>query len=392
MLGFRNAPVGEWVARARALAPVIQAHRDDCERQRRLTRPLFQELQRASMFNLTVPRAFGGAQVDIATFVSVIEELSRHDGSVGWNAMIAGSYGFLADYLPEATAKTIFGGGDALIAGTLAPTGQADQMSGGYAVSGRWSFGSGCYNANWMVVSCRVAATRPEAPPESPPEVRLFLLPASECTIIDSWFTAGLRGTGSHDFEIAHTRVGEDFSFPSAAFVSGPKDRSTTGYRQPFFAIAPPIIAAVSLGIARDAIDSFQKLAQTKIPRRGTVTLSQQHTMHQRVGQAEARLRSARAYLYDTLRELDALRSRDAETLTEMIADCRLAGAQAAQSCVEAVDSMFESGGGSAIYETSRLERCFRDVHVVTHHHMVSPPNIEMVGQYLLGLGLQAGR
>jgi len=66
MLGFRNAPVGEWVARARALAPVIQAHRDDCERQRRLTRPLFQELQRASMFNLTVPRAFGGAQVDIA--------------------------------------------------------------------------------------------------------------------------------------------------------------------------------------------------------------------------------------------------------------------------------------------------------------------------------------
>jgi len=201
-----------------------------------------------------------------------------------------------------------------------------------------------------------------------------------------------LRGTGSHDFEIADTRVGEDFSFPSAAFVSGPKDRSTTGYRQPFFAIAPPIIAAVSLGIARDAIDSFQKLAQTKIPRRGTVTLSQQHTMHQRVGQAEARLRSARAYLYDTLRELDALRSRDAETLTEMIADCRLAGAQAAQSCVEAVDSMFESGGGSAIYETSRLERCFRDVHVVTHHHMVSPPNIEMVGQYLLGLGLQAGR
>ena len=114
--------------------------------------------------------------------------------------------------------------------------------------------------------------------------------------------------------------------------------------------------------------------------------------MHQRVGQSEARLRSARAYLYDTLRELDALRSRDAETLTEMIADCRLAGAQAAQSCVEAVDSMFESGGGSAIYETSRLERCFRDVHVVTHHHMVSPPNIEMVGQYLLGLGLQAGR
>src|SRR5215510_10617939 len=191
----KDAHAGEWVARTPGLAPVIQAHRDECERQRRLTAALFQELRRAGMFNLTVPRAFGGAEVDITTFVSVIEELSRHDGSVGWNAMIAGSYGFLADYLPEATAKAIFGSGDALVAGTLAPTGQAVRMPGGYVISGRWSFGSGCHNANWMVVSCRVSDARPERAPESPPEVRLFLLPASECQIVDSWFTAGLRGT-----------------------------------------------------------------------------------------------------------------------------------------------------------------------------------------------------
>ena len=105
----------------RGMAPAIQAHRDECERQRRLIPALFRELQRAGIFNLTVPRAFGGSQVDIRTFVSVIEELARHDGSVGWNAMIAGSYGFLADYLPEATAEAIFGGGDALVAGTLTP-------------------------------------------------------------------------------------------------------------------------------------------------------------------------------------------------------------------------------------------------------------------------------
>jgi alkylation response protein AidB-like acyl-CoA dehydrogenase len=392
MTGSRDPRAGEWAARARELGPAIQAHRDDCERQRRLTPALLQELRQAGIFNLTVPQAFGGAQVDITTFVSVIEELSRSDASVAWNAMIAGSYGFLADYLPEATAKAIFGGGDALVAGTLAPTGQADRVPGGYAISGRWSFGSGCHNANWMVVSCRVPAAGSEPAPQSPPELRLFLLPASECQIVDSWFTTGLRGTGSHDFEIAQARVAEEFSFPSSAFFSGPTQRSSTGYRQPFFAIAPLIIAAVSLGIARDAIESFQALARSKVPRRGTVTLSQQHTVHQRVGEAEARLRSSRVYLYDTSQQLDALRSHDPESLTEMIADCRLAAAHAARSCVEAVDSMFESGGGSSIYETSRLERCFRDVHVVTHHHMVSASNIEMVGQHLLGFGLQAGR
>src|SRR5215470_14583547 len=100
MSGSTDARADDWVARARALAPLIQAHRNDCERQRRMTSPLFEELRKVGIFNLTVPRAFGGAEVDITTFLSVIEELSRHDGSVGWNAMIAGSYGFLADYLP----------------------------------------------------------------------------------------------------------------------------------------------------------------------------------------------------------------------------------------------------------------------------------------------------
>src|SRR5262249_56117226 len=104
-------------------------------RQRRLTPALLQELRRAGIFNLTVPRAFGGTQVDLTAFVSVIEEVSRHDGSVGWNAMIAGSYGFLADYLPEATAKAIFGSGDALVAGTLAPTGQPVPLPVRYLLS-----------------------------------------------------------------------------------------------------------------------------------------------------------------------------------------------------------------------------------------------------------------
>ena len=90
MPASRDLRVGEWAARARGLGPAIQAHRDDCERQRRLTPALLQELRQAGIFNLTVPQAFGGAQVDITTFVSVIEELARSDASVAWNAMIAG--------------------------------------------------------------------------------------------------------------------------------------------------------------------------------------------------------------------------------------------------------------------------------------------------------------
>src|SRR5262245_23572681 len=217
--------------------------------------------------------------------------------------MIAGSYGFLANYLPEAAAKAIFGGGDALVAGTPAPTGQADRIP---VVTMSWVTGH-----SEGLAQPEVAATTPtgwssaaECLAEDPsrrreahPRCDCSSWPARGCLIVDSWFTAGSRGTGSHDFEIAHARVAEDFSFPLWPSFRALKSEQPPGILNPsFFAIAPLIIAAVSLGIARDAIDSFRRLAQTKVPRRGTVTPSQQHTMHQRVAQAEARLRSSKAY------------------------------------------------------------------------------------------------
>ena len=138
--------------------------------------------------------------------------------------------------------------------------------------------------------------------------------------------------------------------------------------------------------------DSFTALAMTKTPVLATSTLATQHTTHERVGRAEALLRSGRAFLYETVRELPFGPTWSEELSDDLRARSRLASAHAAQSAAEAVDLMFNAAGTTSIYASSRLEHCFRDVHVVTQHFAVAPSNIEMVGQYFLGLSLQVRR
>ncbi len=175
-------------------------------------------------------------------------------------------------------------------------------------------------------------------------------------------------------------------------FFTGPTTRPTTACRTPFYDIAAPAIAAVGLGLARACIDAFTALAAVKVPAIGSVTLASQHTIHQRVGKAEALLRSARAYLYTTMDEVFARHATGAPVTDNDSAALRLATSYSAQCAVDAVDLIFDAAGGTAIYQSSRLERCFRDAHMITHHMMAAPANIEMVGQFLLGGPLQPRR
>jgi alkylation response protein AidB-like acyl-CoA dehydrogenase len=183
--------------------------------------------------------------------------------------------------------------------------------------------------------------------------------------------------------------VPEERSFP--VLRDGPSEPGAL-YIKDFAAYAGPRIAVVALGIARDAIDSFTALAMNKTPVLGTSTLATQHTTHERVGRAEALLRSGRAFLYETVRELPYSSTWSEDLCDDFRARIRLASTHAAQSAAEAVDLMFNAAGTTSIYANSRLERCFRDVHVATQHVAVTSSNIEMVGQYFLGLGLQVRR
>jgi alkylation response protein AidB-like acyl-CoA dehydrogenase len=381
---------GEWVQRARALAPIVAQWRDAGDQERHLPHPVFEALRDAGLYALAVSRTLGGAEAEDETIVHVIEELSRHDGSVGWNVMIASHGAVIASYLPAQGLREVYRGGPSTVfAGSLAPQGAAIPVPGGFRLTGRWPFASGCHQADWMGGSSAVMEHgTPRLRPDGKPDIRMFFLPVGECEIVDTWHTAGLRGTGSHDWQAADRFVPEERSFP--LLVDGSLEPGAFSFSNIVYAF--PSVAAVALGIARDAIDSFKALALTKTPALATSTLATQHTTHERVGRAEALLRAGRAFLYDTVRALPHSPNWSEEVSDEVRARVRLASAHAAQSAAEAVDLMCNTAGTTAIYASSRLERCFRDVHVATQHMAVAPSNIEMVGQYFLGFGLQVRR
>jgi indole-3-acetate monooxygenase len=388
-----NTPVktSEWVERARALAPIVAKWRDAGEQERHMPRPLFEALRDTGVFRMSVPKAVGGAEVDEETSMQVIEELARQDGSVGWNVMIASGAAIVASYLPAAALREVYRGGPStVIAGAVPPQGAAIPVPGGFRLTGRWTFASGCHQADWMLgTSVVMAHGTPRLRPDGRPDIRTFILPVGDCEILDTWHTAGLRGTGSHDWQVADVFVPEERSFP--VLRDGPSEPGSLSTRD-FVAHGGARVAAVALGIARDAIDAFKALAMTKTPILATSTLATQHTTHERVGRAEALLRSGRAFLYETARELPHSPTWSEALSDDLRASIRLASTHAAQSAAEAVDLMFNAAGTTAIYASNRLERCFRDVHVATQHVTVAPSNIEMVGQYFLGLGLQARR
>ena len=368
----------------RRLKPEIDAVRDELDQRRRLPPRWSTSMRAAGLFGLWLPRSLGGAALNVVDYVKVIEELARMDGSVGWCASIGASYSRLAGYLPPDIANRIFGGGGTVIAGQLMATGKAVAVAGGYRVSGRWAFGSGIEHSDWTIGICVVHdGDAPRLEPDGAPVERLVFFPTGAVEIIDTWHVSGLRGTGSHDYRVTDLFVPENHSIEIVTPVPtapGPL------YALPFRTVFGVAIAAAALGIARGAIDAFQELATARGQRGGPGRLRDTPAVQGDVGRAESLLRSARAFLLETAQEAwDEIEAGGPDSL-RMRALLRLANAQAAVSSAQVVDLMYNAGGGSSVYESGRLERCFRDIHAATQHRAVSAGNYELAGSVLLGL------
>jgi alkylation response protein AidB-like acyl-CoA dehydrogenase len=236
----------EWVERARALAPVVEQWRDAGEQERHVPRPLFEALRDASIFGMSAPKAVGGAEADEETVLQAIEELSRQDGAVGWNVMIASNTAIIASYLPVAALREVYRcGPNTVLAGALLPKGTAIPGPGGFRLTGRWTFASGCHQADWMLGSSTVMAQgTPQLRPDGRQDIRTFFVPIGACEILDTWHTAGLRGTGSHDWQVTDVFVPEAQSFP--VLFDGPSAPGVLSVRD-FAAYAGPRVAAVAL-------------------------------------------------------------------------------------------------------------------------------------------------
>ena len=372
---------------ARGLEPLVARYRDRFDQDRALPTPLVDAIRSAGLFGMWLPASIGGAELPPLEFLSVIEELARQDGSVGWCAVIPAGYGRLAGAMPEDAARTVFGPGTGALVGSLNPTGKAAVVPGGYRVTGRWSYGSFIAHADWVLGNCITEdASGPRPADDGGPEFRLCLFPRAAVEVFDIWHTGGLRATGSNDYAVADMFVPEDYSIPLSGFFPLPQ-RPGALFAMPMTSTFVSCIATVCLGIARAAIESVSDIAATKATAGTRTVLRDKPPAQVEMARAEALLRSGRAYLFN---ELTAM-WHDAQAGKPMTlrakADVRLAACHATQCAIQAVDLMYQLAGGASLFQGNRLERCFRDVHAGGQHIAVSAQaNLEPVGRVLFGL------
>jgi alkylation response protein AidB-like acyl-CoA dehydrogenase len=378
-----DAPIAP-LAAVRALVPAIRGRADEIEEGRRVPPDLIQGLADAGAFRLCIPHAQGGLEADVQTLLDVIEEVARADGSAGWVVMIGATSGLVSGYLPADVSAEIFGDPSVVTGGVFAPRGQAVVVDGGFRATGRWAFGSGSQHCRWLLGGCVVIEDgKTRLLDRGIPDSRMMFFPASDVCIHDTWTVSGLRGTGSHDLEVA------DVFVPAGRAVSLITDRPRVDgplYRFPVFGLLALGIAAVATGIARTAIDELVRIAGGKTPTGSARKLGERGVIQMQVAQAEAALESSRAWLRSAVADAWASAATGDPIPVAERATLRLAATEATIRATRAVDLMYEAGGGTSIYATSPLQRCFRDVHVATQHAMVAQSTYELTGRLLLGL------
>ena len=373
------------VARARELGPEILAAADEIERTRRIPAGLLERMHDVRLFRMVLPRSAGGDEVEPWVYVAALEEIARHDASIGWNVFVGNSSALIAPFLDAEVNRTIFGDRRTVVSWGPPNACRAQAVEGGYRLSGKWDFSSGCRQANWMGAHGHVV--EPDGSLRlnrfGRPTIRTLLFPAHQATLLDNWRTIGLRGTASESYRV-------DDLFISEAYSSTREDPTLRRERGPLYAFTTQSlyatgVAAVALGIARAMLSEFVMLASRKSPR-GLARLADNAVVQADVARAEARLGSARAYLIETLVTLYAQADDTAPIEVSDRARVRLACTNAIQGAIEVVDFAYKGAGVDAIFPGSPFERRFRDMHTLSQQIQARGAHFESVGQILLGV------
>jgi alkylation response protein AidB-like acyl-CoA dehydrogenase len=386
-MSTRREDNSDFIEAAQALAPDIRAAADQIERERRLPQPLIQAMIKADFFRMLVPAKFGGSEVELITFLRVIEELAKGDASAAWILMNCGTFGSFAGRLDEAGAAEIFGQDpSSLIAGSGEMGGQAVEVADGFRVTGRWPRVSGIDHCTWVLGRCTVLVDGlPRVQPNGQPDIRTMFFPLTAGEVIDTWSASGLRGTSSHDFTVTEVLVPARRTMISGSWEAPPRQPGPL-YQFPLLGLAASTVGPVALGLARTAIDSLVDLARHKVPRGNERRLAARPLARTSVAQAEGAYQAARAFLYATVGQIWESVVAGRTITLEQRALLRLAATQAVANAAQAIDLVYNAGGSSSLYASNPLQRCFRDIHAVTAQFVVAPTSYEVIGQALFGV------
>ncbi|MET1755728.1 acyl-CoA dehydrogenase family protein [Novosphingobium sp. RD2P27] len=373
------------IDRAEALQSLLSAARSrhaEFAAQTHVSADVVELMKQAGVFRAMVAKRFGGDEMHPSDFLRLIETISQADGSTGWVA----SFGFSAVYLsslPLATLEAMYANGpDVVFAGGIFPPQKALPVEGGLEVSGRWSWGSGSMGADLIGVGIKFDGAGPTGGLP-----RIAVMPAEKVQIVECWDVIGLQGTGSHDMVVDKVVVPEEWTFVRG----GPSSLETPLYRYPSMPLAAQVLAVVGLGLARASLDCLNELAGGRTSITGAPTLADRAYVQADLAKAEAALRSARTFFYETTDAAFAMLEKGDELDAEARSLLRLASTHAAHLGAEVTRIVYRLSGTTGISAGHPIARYMQDAQIVPQHAFLSDGTWQNAGKVLLGLEAAPG-
>ena len=363
--------------RAKGLLGLVREHAEASESQRHLKREVAEAFAREGLFRIAAPVDFFGSEEDPITQIETIESVAYADGSAAWNLMIGiETFGLIAPGFVH--CRELIEDLSVIMCSSTASAGRADKVDGGYRVSGRWGFCSGCHNSELFGATVYIY----ENGERDKSGHQYLVVPKPEFEILDTWYTSGLCGSGSHDVVL------EDVFVPEERLVAplGKVQHDSALLRMPFRSRLCYNKVAIALGLARSALDDFVDLAEGKVPRFTSKSLKERGWAQRAIAESEVRVRSVRALVVELLGSLWDKAVEGEAVSDKEAALFQLACSDAVRSCIGAVDRLVEAAGTTANQKGHPLERVARDIRVVGQHQTVAPHHIEDAGKVLLGV------
>ncbi len=362
-----------------ALCEQARALSEDIEAARQLPADFARALAKAGMFRLFTPHIIGGLELSPPEGLHLIETLALHDAATAWNAMICTTSAIGSAYMEQDIARQIFGGEETITCGIFAPTGRALKDGNDYIVSGRWQWGSGSANADWIGLGAFIIDTPDDAP--NPATHTLFMVPRKAVIFHDTWHTLGLAGSSSGDVEVKNLRVPKNHGYQ----INAKPWAQGTLYKFPYFTFLATGIGAVALGNAAAAIRAFEQFVQQKKAQGASRSLAETGRVQSGFAQAQAGYHAAHAFYWAALEKIWDMAQTQNQISPEDRAHLRLACTHAVRQCADVVRMIHDLAGGTSVYKTSPIQRQLRDAQTMTQHMMTGLASYEMVGRVLLG-------
>jgi len=376
------APEFDYRAAVSSILPRLAAATHESDRMRRLSDDAASALRESGLARMITPKQFGGYELSPSAHIRACADIANVCSAASWVLMVCVAHDYIIGRFPEECQREVYeGDADNLIAGSLAPMGSIERVEGGWRLTGRWQFGSGCDHSPWFIVGAKVANPGPD-------DYLIYhvMVPRADVVLDDTWHTLGMRGTGSKDLVVNNAFIPEHRAMPTQPTFLGlsPHAKAPT-YRLSVYSGLPAMLSGSVLGMAEAGLRAFVQATSTRTTPYGVVK-AKNAIMQKRVAESTAEITAARRLLEDMCDRFDALMAIDKAPMSAQDRiQMRWDAAYVVELSRRAIERLFAAAGAHGLYEGNAVYRAFRDINTACHHAAIDFDTVSnLMGQFRL--------